>query len=210
MRPPNPPTSRERGRLRALLLILAGAVLVLTACSTVPRTKHQWLTFFLDGVPDPNAPPQKTVAKAATPLGEPKTAPGNVQVAALRVVHLPYQNRECQSCHAAGFSNQLRMPKQELCFKCHGAVGDKAAFVHAPVASGDCLMCHQPHSSPLKHLLVEDAPGLCLQCHDSKQLSAVVGHSPGNTISCYTCHDPHSGPRQFFLHPEAPTLTSMP
>ena len=102
------------------------------------------------------------------------------------------------------------MPQQELCFKCHSGVGDEAAFVHAPVASGDCLMCHLPHTSPLKHLLVEEAPGLCLQCHDSKQLSTVEGHSPGNTTSCYTCHDPHSGPRHYFLRSEAPTLTSMP
>ncbi len=203
MLPSKPRNVRDGGRIWWLLLIWIVAVCIMTACSTTPRTKYEWLSVFLDGVPDPNAPIQESVPASFGQMGEPSMAATVVaEMEPGRFFHAPYQERDCQACHASAYSNKLILPAQELCFSCHFEWIGRVAFDHAPTLSGDCLECHLPHSSEFEHLLIDNGPQLCHQCHQEKLLSPIDAHIPGETAACYTCHNPHESTQKFLLYPE--------
>jgi predicted CXXCH cytochrome family protein len=140
-----------------------------------------------------------------------KDAPGSDCVAchkavvAKAVLHGPVAGESCSECHvlpAAGKPGKMTLAKEAtkdntapLCTGCHEDVGVqlKKAHVHGPVASGDCISCHDPHGSDFPLLLAAEKTASCLVCHDSvaaavKQKSP---HSPA-VASCGLCHDPHA------------------
>lgn len=122
--------------------------------------------------------------------------------------HGPFAARECARCHdlgaASGFrpageaaasdslsgadlaqGGRLRMPVTRLCVHCHTDFRPEAAenegwSLHAPVRAGWCVMCHQPHSSPYAHLVLNEPPArLCTQCHLVDDLVAFTSqHRP--------------------------------
>jgi predicted CXXCH cytochrome family protein len=79
--------------------------------------------------------------------------------------------------------------------QCHAILG-RAKYVHAPVAEGDCLVCHkateQPHPGDGSMALIEAEPGLCLQCHDNPAAQMAYPHSALEE-GCSGCHSPHQG-----------------
>jgi len=66
----------------------------------------------------------------------------------------------CQVCHLTQIQGDmtlvmLSMPKQKICFACHQ---ESAAFrEHVPTVKGQCLDCHDAHSSDRKMLLRVEA-----------------------------------------------------
>lgn len=127
-----------------------------------------------------------------------------------RFTHGPFAAKECARCHdlgaASGFRGErgggatsaaslgdlaeggrLRFPVVELCVRCHtgyepAALGDDGSFVHGPVASGWCVVCHESHSS-FEPSLVRTAPAarLCGQCHVREDLVAFTPeHRPAD------------------------------
>ncbi|GBD91449.1 doubled CXXCH motif [bacterium BMS3Abin04] len=74
--------------------------------------------------------------------------------------------------------------------KCHASMG-KEAFVHGPVADGDCESCHELLPNE-KHEFkpIKNIGELCYSCHDSKATESIV-HKPVMQGKCTTCHDPH-------------------
>ncbi|WP_136810102.1 cytochrome c3 family protein [Desulfosediminicola flagellatus] len=82
--------------------------------------------------------------------------------------------------------------------ECHPAVG-KGAFVHGPVATGDCSFCHRlAGETPHQFLAIEDVEGLCFECHEKMDLGTVV-HQPVADGNCTGCHDPHQSANRFQL-----------
>jgi predicted CXXCH cytochrome family protein len=79
--------------------------------------------------------------------------------------------------------------------ECHAILG-RAKYVHAPVAEGDCMACHnatdQPHPGDGSIELVEEEPGLCLQCHENPAEGMAFPHSALEE-GCTGCHSPHQG-----------------
>ena len=79
--------------------------------------------------------------------------------------------------------------------ECHAILG-RAKYVHAPVAEGDCLVCHvttdQTHPAAGSMLLVEEEPELCLQCHENPAAGMAYPHSAVEE-GCTGCHSPHQG-----------------
>jgi predicted CXXCH cytochrome family protein len=65
-------------------------------------------------------------------------------------------------------------------------------------------MCHDPHSSKERGLLVKDTASLCQQCHEdmSKHTHPVSGRKDprtGGPLTCTGCHVPHSSDQDHLL-----------
>lgn len=124
-----------------------------------------------------------------------------------KVVH-PAVQMGCTGCHTGVDASNiphvfkgkkgLSSAPPELCFGCH----DKSAFtkkdVHPPVAAGDCLSCHTPHSGPNESLLLNNVNSLCGGCHPDLSFhnhplqGAKDPKRNGKTFTCVSCHNPHS------------------
>jgi predicted CXXCH cytochrome family protein len=147
---------------------------------------RQTLSIFLDGVPagdsKKNAPQQKQNAAANH---------------AVLFEHAPYAARQCDACHDRARTNNLVAPKEELCYMCHDFQSNKK-YVHGPVASGGCLVCHDPHSSKYPKLLVAEATSFCFYCHDPAALPKDESHARTG-LQCTACHDAHMSDKIFLL-----------
>ncbi len=123
-----------------------------------------------------------------------------------RFTHGPFAANECTRCHdltkASGFrgsssnlssvraaadlaeAGRLRMPVNELCVHCHTdytseSPANEGPWLHGPVASGWCVLCHQPHSALYPALLVlEPTARLCGGCHEREDLVMTKEHLP--------------------------------
>lgn len=175
-------------RARVALGVAFAAALV-ASCTASSRQKT--LRIFFDGVPPP--PPVATSEVSPGPGGSVETAVAGPAI----VEHAPYATKQCDGCHDRNGVGGLVAPRQELCLTCHDLPRDKR-YVHGPLAAGDCLVCHRPHSSPNRYLLVSASDTFCFHCHASADLTAVDGHQ-GESATCTRCHDPHMSDRKYLL-----------
>ena len=84
-----------------------------------------------------------------------------------------------------------------LCYGCHER-NDEKRYVHGPLAVGDCLACHDPHSGyGTAHLRQEQAL-LCGNCHAARENSATVACNASGK-GCVDCHDPHQSDTRYLL-----------
>lgn len=97
----------------------------------------------------------------------------------------------------SGYSAYAEQPN---CVGCHGRLRQDA-FVHTPVAAGECTSCHQlaaaknhPRDKGAMSLIEKDAK-LCYLCHENKGTKRHV-HSPVASGDCTACHDPHHAPNR--------------
>jgi len=79
----------------------------------------------------------------------------------------------CENCHQVVSEKNrttitLVAAGGELCAKCHAARKDPV--LHAPYKSGQCLICHDPHSSRFKAQTRAARNSLCLECHGPRPL----------------------------------------
>lgn len=92
----------------------------------------------------------------------------------------------------------------DLCVGCHEKVKQQLTSkrIHPPFEE-ECLLCHNPHSSKEKHLLVQTPPDLCFNCHDdfriSKKKSLLIHKPVEDERSCLNCHSPHASSEYRFL-----------
>jgi predicted CXXCH cytochrome family protein len=179
--------ARRRGRLATGLLLVA---LLAPACTATSR--YRVLSTLFDGVPAPGAAAAGEAAtSAATGPTLPAPSPGKLNE------HGPYAARQCAACHVGGASNALVAPPERLCVGCHQVAADRR-YVHGPIASGGCLVCHDPHSSSYPSLLVADSATFCLRCHER----AALVPSPQHTdvaLQCTECHEPHGSDAEYLL-----------
>ena len=100
--------------------------------------------------------------------------------------HLPYHHpvienhMSCVQCHDPHGQDMfkpaggLAMARQnESCAQCHREQTRPFVFEHEAMREG-CTVCHNPHGSVNRAMLVESDPNLCLRCH--AQTQAVSGH----------------------------------
>jgi predicted CXXCH cytochrome family protein len=111
----------------------------------------------------------------------------------------------CSQCHTIGGEWKLLGPELTLCGteECHSLLESPPQQQHGAFAIRDCLVCHEPHSSPYPHLLSRTEPDLCTRCH-SELLTCpargdilTMGDPP-----CTSCHGPHGGKGRFILRGE--------
>lgn len=93
-------------------------------------------------------------------------------------------------------------PAQDLCLSCHETDSFmNSEYVHGPVATGACILCHESHSSWNPNLLVKEGRDLCLFCHEQvDQRLAEARHSHEAVKgACTECHNPHGSEYKMFL-----------
>jgi predicted CXXCH cytochrome family protein len=157
-------------------------------CGAMAR--HRVLSALFDGVPYP---------MEAVPAGEAQgAAPGTPAPRSVGYrEHGPYAARMCSACHEAAATNALVVPAGELCARCH-ALSLSRKNIHGPLASGGCLVCHDPHSSRYGSLLVSESDTFCLHCHDASAVARIPGHEDTGQ-QCTGCHDAHMSDERFLL-----------
>lgn len=101
-----------------------------------------------------------------------------------------------------GETSYLRLPKNELCWICHGNIGYQRnqSYPHNPFKNGRCTSCHKPHASDFGKLLVVQERDLCVTCHPmGRELNRAQTHPPAANLYCSTCHHPHASDHKGIL-----------
>lgn len=191
--PPIP--SRRSGRRDGVVAgVVCCMLLVLLAtqwlgCSSSPEERYKVLSFFFDGVPDPNA----SKVSETDEFGERTT------VARTGSVHKPFAENKCDACHASATGKFEDFDKVDVsaCAKCHQETRTQYAYMHGPVATGECRLCHSPHESSVKFLMNDASPALCVSCHDAEFLPQNIDHEISR--DCLECHVGHGGEKRMLL-----------
>jgi predicted CXXCH cytochrome family protein len=191
------PRIKSIRRLVLLPIAACWAVALLGWAGCSIEKHYETLSFFFDGVPDPNAP-GRTIPGA-----------GNVRVAIVSR-HTAFEERRCEACHAEsgdfGFVvSGFRELGSESCLSCHADVNRQHPVMHGPVAQTECLWCHDPHESVHPHLMRDPAPPLCLGCHSLEldERPRITEHADLDR-NCLDCHFAHGGVDLRLLKPDWP------
>jgi predicted CXXCH cytochrome family protein len=80
----------------------------------------------------------------------------------------------CTSCHeikTEGENTQVNLsqPVYEICFTCHAKEAKDEDTKHGPWDKGQCVFCHDPHTSDYPKQLRAEGNALCLECHDARK-----------------------------------------
>lgn len=203
-------------------MVFVVAAMALAACSAARR--YEVLSFFFDGVPDPSAP--APTQHTAEPVVRQRTVRPEAAPAVVLHQHVPYAQRQCDSCHLSGgdqgkargaFSinsmSALKMPVEKLCASCHEP--KPLAHQHAPALLGDCVRCHDPHASRYDHLVKKARTAeLCAVCHTPDTMPTGAAHAGSGDRDCASCHDPHGSDTRHLLRsgidPQLPAAATAP
>jgi len=115
------------------------------------------------------------------------------------------QYKDCIACHgdqphkASVDEPHLIDSMPALCHECHKEYASLQGWVHGPVATGECMFCHEPHKTANSSLLSKPIPDLCRQCHETKMLQLVANHSDPSHSNCGDCHEAHTSPGRMLL-----------
>jgi len=185
-------------RTRSFRVTLGLTLVFLTVLSCSEERRHRTMAFFFDGVPPlPGEVPDFTSFDANEPGAGGPSATGGWYV------HEPL--KDCTQCHAnkrrARFSREIQLVAQppQLCYQCHTEFNSLSGWVHGPVATGDCLFCHEPHKTKNPFLLTSPVPDLCYRCHDREALTLVAHHAEASYANCIDCHAGHAGATRYLL-----------
>ncbi len=128
------------------------------------------------------------------------------------VIHEPSED-DCLTCHDTdsdehpspqGAEYVLNESVPTLCYDCHDEK-NIMKNIHSPVEDGECLSCHNPHSSENESLLLAKDGNVCLDCHDL-EVGAKMEHGPYSGKLCTSCHNPHQSENEYLLEKAIPQL----
>ncbi len=128
-------------------------------------------------------------------------------------VHGPVARWWCLNCHDSKYNKSgkrfdpLFQESDKMCFYCHTSKRRwmTERYIHGPVATGNCVACHDPHASNHKFFLWAQARmKLCIFCHVEKGKEFA---SPGYKfhgiivgLGCNSCHSPHASEYPYQLY----------
>ena len=171
----------KRGVIIFLVTLLVAAAAV-SGCSQAAR--HDVLTFFFTGVPEPGEEAARAKQARADALTPAEIRKKRREAKFLKQVrffkHGPYGAGQCERCHATAASKPFRTGKAE--------VSDNA--VSQTVNVGLRLAFPQEE--------------LCVSCHSEKsremaEANGLWQHEPDTKGWCTACHSPHKSKRQYML-----------
>ena len=122
------------------------------------------------------------------------------RIAANRIHQKAKQKQDCLSCHNPHSSDNRFMMQRGACYNCHDDKSEDYTFIHGPVSSKYCSMCHGSHASKNDKLLVRSGKDLCLNCHNPSAIAKNNEHKKTNKDDCLQCHNPHGGEDKFMLN----------
>jgi predicted CXXCH cytochrome family protein len=180
---------------RAVTLLLLCSLIGWVGCGS-PRERYKTLSFFFDGVPNPDAPKVVRTAAVAT------TGPGQVKHL-IASTHKPFADNQCDACHRSSAGQIMDFEEAySACVRCHKDVTTKYARMHGPVARAACRWCHTPHEATEPVLLKMPVIKVCTQCHDQQLLGSNPPQHGDGITSCIACHNGHGGTQALFLKPD--------
>jgi predicted CXXCH cytochrome family protein len=204
-RPPRGRRTSVLARNAALVVLPILASFIYFGCGS-DESRYKVLSFFFDGVPNPNEPTPPAAAGPDAGLdeqGHPVAAPAPGQPPPVPVVseHSPYKNRECFACHQTESSLVATGQGAATCRKCHADYLNPPPdqWVHGPAVLELCTRCHEPHKSQYASLLTKPARDLCLGCHTEPGLLDRPEHRATADKACSACHDPHMAGNRLLL-----------
>ncbi len=179
--------STQQGFKRRNCVLVVSGMMLLTllwgGCNV--QKNYDLLSFFFDGVPDPNA------TDAPTGLA--------IRQSPTYSEHKPFAEESCLKCHPNPSEMQLTKNDSSICLQCHDDIVNQYPMMHGAVTGMACLWCHNPHLSPLPHLLRDNAPKLCLQCHELGVMQSPIPQHEDLQQDCLKCHNAHGGSDPAFL-----------
>jgi DmsE family decaheme c-type cytochrome len=93
----------------------------------------------------------------------------------------------CHDPHEPAARVRLGGFKQEACLKCHPDKGGPFIYEHPASRVEGCTVCHEPHGSTNRHLLVQQSVAdQCFSCHAEAPAWHANFTSAGT--NCVTCH----------------------
>ncbi len=184
--------SMRKNRVVFLFIILI-SLIVTHSCNVEKNRKI--LTFFFDGVPQ-----KHKIVPADPKLDVSQKIDERPEALKLTVsIHPDFKTKNCKKCHDRSAANFLITSKKEICFKCHKSELFSGKYIHGPVAVKACTVCHDPHQSKNRKLLLESGRALCDLCH---RIPVTNDPLPCKGNNCLECHDPHISNNKYFLKGE--------
>jgi predicted CXXCH cytochrome family protein len=181
--------------LKRLTILCLSTIILVGIFGCEATTRYRALCFLFDGVPTPpGMVPCDNARVGALPVAK-SNGKGTEAVLAYKQ-HGPYAARLCEGCHQRQ-TNKLLMAKEELCFNCHD-LQIKKRIIHGPVASGSCMVCHDPHGSGNQYMLVAKSQDFCLHCHENRDILRTAAHQNMDN-GCTSCHNAHASDNDFLL-----------
>lgn len=198
-----------------LCFIILGPILfLLSGCDKY--TRYKLSTFFFTGVPHPDG----IIDYLPKEAEKGSSRESEKEEISSRSVHGPYAANRCYLCHEIsksrrfgraedtkrfdkGLPGKLLSPVKKLCVECHTSKTMESAFsknlwIHGPVSSGMCTICHNPHSTQYRYLLRQgNSSQMCAMCHAAEFMVQSEDHSTGE--ECTNCHNAHLGKTRFLL-----------
>jgi predicted CXXCH cytochrome family protein len=160
------------------------------------------------------------VAPATPPSFICLTAKCHPSIAEEEFVHGPIGSGMCPLCHDDGGVVDSLPPGHpevrigtatEKCLLCHEEVGAmmERGSVHTPVAEGDCVDCHRPHSGDNLFFLIYPPASMegtriiaptCKACHEAEDPSWYDEfHASEEALDCVVCHNAHASSEPYQL-----------
>ncbi|HER09363.1 MAG TPA: hypothetical protein ENO20_10695 [Bacteroides sp.] len=192
------PEMKNKPDIALLLIVLA---ILGMACS--PSNRQRVLSFFFDGVPEPERDSVRKTERLAPGIEE--EVLDSAKIAWIDLVvsnHAPYRDKKCTSCHDPYELGTLVSPEPALCYGCHEDFTTRFTRLHGPVDAGFCSSCHLPHQSRNEQLLIAPGNDLCFPCHPVVEVERLLTHRDIGNEPCILCHDPH-GARDSYIRPKA-------
>jgi len=124
--------------------------------------------------------------------------------------HAPFLEQWCDRCHtdhSASGKGLLSAPEPQVCLACHAQVETREGALAHPAGGGDCTQCHDPHRSPVRHLLRNDDLLMgCVGCHAqdlAREREKPHHHSYFDPEKeCGSCHYAHANSADHHLRPD--------
>lgn len=181
---------------KLLIRITLFSGLFIISCS--PKISHNMLSFFFDGVPDPLEISKISSVDTLNISDTAQVISPVVKIARPSLfMHLPYEQKDCMSCHDKRSPGDLTMSEPGLCYSCHENFDNKYKYLHGPVSEGYCSLCHNPHMSETAKLLSRKGQELCYFCHSPEDILSLKTHTEIENSDCQSCHNPHGMNRRF-------------
>jgi DmsE family decaheme c-type cytochrome len=201
-------------KMRNVLILMAGFVLLGAACAAQPVTKDAASTKATTAQVKDTAPGDFVGAEVCASCHEAEAKKFDSNPHSKLAEQHGKTGATCESCHGAGkahvesggdvtkiFSPAKASAKEvdSTCLGCHA--GSHPNFDRSPHAKANvsCVSCHSVHApssdvEAAEHLLKAPQPTLCFQCHtDVKPSFDMPFHHKVNEglVKCSDCHDTH-------------------
>ena len=179
---------------KLLCAFAASAVVVIVVLGCASDTRERLARFFFE-VPDDRA---VVAVEQSFPAESP---PPELTLPPPRFasIHAPFAEKQCDACHDGSARMRVSADLEASCGECHEEFFEDEV-AHEPVADGDCTLCHAPHRSKYRALLLQPVFETCTDCHDEPDELSEPAHAADGAENCTTCHDPHFG-GEFLLKP---------